>query len=104
MQFCIIVTRASKIATIASLLQALTISLIAEHVKGTVCPTAQQVCGEYKRNVMKLKFSMLATMVLMSSPAFAGNNVPSPEAGAGLASMAIIAAGYIYLRKRIGRR
>lgn len=53
---------------------------------------------------MKLKFSMLATMLLLSTPAIAGNTVPSPEAGAGLASMAIIAAGYIYLRKRIGRR
>ena len=53
---------------------------------------------------MKLKISMVVTMLLLSTPAFAGAPVPSSEVGAGLASMAIIAAGYIYLRKRIGRR
>ncbi|WP_161486513.1 hypothetical protein [Parasphingorhabdus sp.] len=53
---------------------------------------------------MKLKIAMVGTMLLSSAPALAGMPIPSPEAGAGLASMAIIAAGYIYLRKRIGRR
>lgn len=60
--------------------------------------------GELESYVMKLKIAMVGTMLLSSAPALAGMPIPSPEAGAGLASMAIIAAGYIYLRKRIGRR
>ena len=52
---------------------------------------------------MKLKMVLFAGVAAMASPAFAGSPVPSPEIGAGLAAMAVIGAGYAYLRRRAAR-
>ena len=52
---------------------------------------------------MKLKILFVLAAASVAAPAMAGTSVPSPEAGAGLASMALLAGGYLYLRKRLGR-
>jgi hypothetical protein len=38
-----------------------------------------------------------------ASPAFAGNNVPAPIAGAGIGAVLLIGVGYRALKSRIGR-
>ena len=54
---------------------------------------------------MKAKIFFAATLTAFAaSPAFAGVPVPGPEAGIGLASMALAGVGYVWLRKRVGRR
>ena len=52
---------------------------------------------------MKLKITLFASLAALAAPAFAGLSVPSPEIGAGLAAMAVIGAGYAYLRRRSAR-
>lgn len=49
---------------------------------------------------MKLKLALFASITAFASPAIAGAPVPSPEIGAGLAAMALIGAGYAFLRRR----
>ena len=49
---------------------------------------------------MKLKVALFASFAALSTPALAGSVVPSPEIGAGLAAMAVIGAGYAFLRRR----
>lgn len=49
---------------------------------------------------MKLKLALFAGIAALATPAFAGVSVPSPEIGAGLASMAAIGAVYGFLRRR----
>ena len=50
---------------------------------------------------MKLKLALFASIAAVSAPAFAGVvPVPSPEIGAGIAAMAVIGAGYAFLRRR----
>ena len=49
---------------------------------------------------MKLHIALFASLAAVSAPAFAGLTVPSPEIGAGLAAMAVIGAGYAFLRRR----
>lgn len=38
--------------------------------------------------------------MMLATPAHAGAMVPSPEAGAGLASLALLAGAYAFMRKR----
>ena len=52
---------------------------------------------------MKLNLVLFASLAALATPAFAGVPVPSPEIGAGLAAMALIGAGYAYLRRRSAR-
>ena len=52
---------------------------------------------------MKLKVALFAGFAALATPAFAGVPAPSPEIGAGLAAMAVIGAGYAYLRRRSAR-
>ena len=52
---------------------------------------------------MKLKFALFVGLAALATPALAGAIVPSPEIGAGLAAMALIGAGYAYLRRRSAR-
>ena len=52
---------------------------------------------------MTLKLALFAGLAAVATPAFAGTVVPSPEIGAGLAAMALIGAGYAYLRRRSAR-
>jgi len=52
---------------------------------------------------MKLKIAFVLASVSIAAPAMAGTVVPAPEAGAGLASMALLSAAYLYLRKRTSR-
>ncbi len=52
---------------------------------------------------MKLKLALFASLSALAAPAFAGTVVPSPEIGAGLAAMAVIGAGYAFLRRRSAR-
>lgn len=52
---------------------------------------------------MKLKIVLITSLAAMATPAFAGTVVPSPEIGAGLAAMAVIGAGYAFLRRRSTR-
>lgn len=52
---------------------------------------------------MRLKTALFAAFATMATPAFAGSAVPSPEIGAGIAAMALIGAGYAYLRRRSAR-
>ena len=49
---------------------------------------------------MKLKLALFASIAAVSAPAFAGLPAPSPEIGAGIAAMAVIGAGYAFLRRR----
>lgn len=58
---------------------------------------------DLRRMDMKLKIALFASLAAMATPAFAGAVVPSPEIGAGLAAMAVIGAGYAYLRRRSAR-
>jgi len=52
---------------------------------------------------MKLKIALFASIAAIATPAFAGVPTPSPEIGAGIAAMAVIGAGYAYLRRRSAR-
>jgi hypothetical protein len=53
---------------------------------------------------MKIKTIFLTGMiVLAATPAYAIKVAPGPEAGAGLAAMALVVTGYLALRRRIGR-
>lgn len=52
---------------------------------------------------MKLKLVLIASIAALSSPAYAGSVAPSPEVGAGLAAMAVVVAGYAFLRRRAAR-
>lgn len=52
---------------------------------------------------MKLKTALFAAFATVAAPAFAGTAVPSPEIGAGIGAMALIGAGYAYLRRRAAR-
>ena len=52
---------------------------------------------------MKLKTALFAAFAAIATPAFAGTVVPSPEIGAGIGAMALIGAGYAYLRRRSAR-
>lgn len=49
-------------------------------------------------------FCALLLSAFVATPAYAGAPVPTPEAGAGLAAMALMGAGYYYLKRRTGRR
>lgn len=49
---------------------------------------------------MTSKLFLSAVLAAFSTPALAGVVVPGPEAGAGLAAMAMVGAGYIFLRRR----
>ena len=49
---------------------------------------------------MKLKLALFASIAALSGPALAGAPAPSPEIGAGIAAMALIGAGYAFLRRR----
>lgn len=49
---------------------------------------------------MKLKMALFASLLSVATAAIAGSIVPSPEIGAGLGAMALIGAGYAYLRRR----
>lgn len=52
---------------------------------------------------MKFAFVVLAGLTV-TSPALAGALLaPGPEAGAGLASIAVMGAAYVFMRKRLGR-
>lgn len=46
----------------------------------------------------KMVFFMGAVMI--AAPASAGCAVPTPEAGVGFAALAMLGAGYAYLRKK----
>ena len=52
---------------------------------------------------MKLKFALFAGLAALAAPAFAGVAVPSPEIGAGIASMVAVGAIYAFLRRRSAR-
>jgi MYXO-CTERM domain-containing protein len=52
---------------------------------------------------MKLKLALFAAIAAVATPAFAGTPAPSPEIGAGLAAMALVGAGYAFLRRRSAR-
>lgn len=43
------------------------------------------------------------SFVAFATPVYAGVPVPGPEAGMGLGAMAIVGAGYLYLKKRLNR-
>lgn len=48
--------------------------------------------------------SLIAVVTMAAAtPAHAGIAVPTPEAGAGIAAMGILAAGYAVLRRRAKR-
>jgi hypothetical protein len=49
---------------------------------------------------MKLKLALFGSIAALGSPALAGFPAPSPEIGAGIAAMALIGAGYAFLRRR----
>ena len=44
-----------------------------------------------------------AGIFALTGPAFAGVAVPAPEAGIGLGAIALIGAGYLYLKRRVTR-
>ena len=52
---------------------------------------------------MKLKLALTAALAALATPAFAGSTVPAPEIGAGIAAMALVGAGYAFLRRRSAR-
>ena len=45
-----------------------------------------------------------AFATVLASPAWAGSVTPGPEAGIGLGAMALVGAGYVALRRWMGRR
>jgi hypothetical protein len=59
----------------------------------------QTATGFYRGKIME-RLAFLIGAGLLAAPAHAGAITPSPEAGAGMASLALLAAGYAYLRKR----
>lgn len=48
-------------------------------------------------------FIVALSSAAFSAPVYAGVAVPGPEAGMGLGAMAIVGAGYLYLKKRLNR-
>ena len=44
-----------------------------------------------------------AGICLSVAPAWAGIAVPEPEVGLGMAAMALVGTGYMYLKRRISR-
>jgi MYXO-CTERM domain-containing protein len=53
---------------------------------------------------MRTKLAVLAASMLFATPAWAGIAVPTPEADAGLAGMALLGAGLVWLKRRRARR
>lgn len=49
---------------------------------------------------MKTKFAFIAAAITIAAPAQAGSLAPTPEAGAGLAALALLGAGYAWMRRR----
>ena len=49
---------------------------------------------------MKSKVILGLAIAATSTPAFAGVIVPTPEAGAGVASLALLGAAYAWMRRR----
>ncbi|MCP5395616.1 MAG: hypothetical protein H6918_02590 [Sphingomonadaceae bacterium] len=49
---------------------------------------------------MKTKLAFLLATGMIATPALAGSAAPTPEAGAGLVALALIGAGYGWMRKR----
>lgn len=48
--------------------------------------------------------TLAAGICFVITPAVAGFPVPAPEDGIGLGAMALVGTGYLYLKRRIGRR
>ena len=46
-----------------------------------------------------MRIAIVLSLASISSPAFAGNAVPGPDAGVGLGAMALMGIGYAVLRK-----
>lgn len=44
-----------------------------------------------------------SVIVFTASPAWAGLPIPAPVAGVGIGALAVLAAGYVALRRRIDR-
>jgi hypothetical protein len=56
------------------------------------------------RQSMLFAAALAAGICLGAGPAIAGLPVPEPEAGIGMAAMALVGTGYLYLKRRISRR
>ncbi len=56
------------------------------------------------RSFLLFSGAVCAAASAAAGPAFAGTVVPTPEVGAGLAAMAVVGSGYLYLKRRIHRR
>ncbi|MGH6787062.1 MAG: hypothetical protein ACREBO_09540 [Novosphingobium sp.] len=53
---------------------------------------------------MRITLAAVAGSFLFATPAWAGIVVPTPEAGGGIAAMALVGAGLVWLkRRRAGR-
>ena len=56
-----------------------------------------------KDRMRKITFVVIGATI--ASPAFAGDiPIPGPEEGIGIAALAALGAGYVFLKKRIGNR
>jgi hypothetical protein len=61
------------------------------------------------RGEMHMRKSLLdaaalgSVIVFTASPAWAGLPIPAPVAGVGIGALAVLAAGYVALRRRIDR-
>ena len=55
---------------------------------------------------MRTKFAVVAGMLMLASPAWAGmvTPTPDPEAGIGIAAMSLLGAGMVWLKRRNRRR
>lgn len=55
-----------------------------------------------KDQLLKVSFVLIGAAI--ASPAYAGVAIPGPEEGMGIAALAALGAGYVFLKKRIRSR